>query len=63
MIQLAEPHKTPSLTFDGTLEIPRRAFVNMYDGAAKLLYEAIVDLGATRGPRCLAGSPRISSST
>ena len=26
--------------------MPRRAFVTMYDGAAKLIYEAVVDLGA-----------------
>ena len=26
--------------------MPRRAFVTMYDGAAKLVYEAVVDLGA-----------------
>ena len=39
MIQLAEPAKTPSLTFEGA-EVPRRAFVTMYDGAAKLIYEA-----------------------
>jgi primary-amine oxidase len=45
MIQLAEPDKTPSLTFEGA-ETPRRAFVTMYDGAAKLLYEAVVDLRA-----------------
>ncbi|MBW8711798.1 MAG: tyramine oxidase, partial [Mycobacterium sp.] len=46
MIQLAEPDKTPALTFEGAVEVPRRAFVSMYDGAAKLIYEAIVDLGA-----------------
>ena len=45
MIQLAEPGKTPELTFEG-METPRRAFVTMYDGAAKLIYEAVVDLGA-----------------
>jgi primary-amine oxidase len=45
MIQLAEPDKTPQLTFEGT-QVPRCAFVTMYDGAAKLMYEAIVDLGA-----------------
>jgi primary-amine oxidase len=46
MIQLAEPDKTPALTFDGAVGTPRRAFVSMYDGAAKLIYEAIIDLGA-----------------
>ena len=46
MIQLAEPGKTPELTFEGAVEVPRRAFVTMYDGAAKLIYEAVVDLGA-----------------
>ncbi len=45
MIQLAEPAKTRELTFDG-VEVPRRAFATMYDGAAKLIYEAVVDLGA-----------------
>jgi primary-amine oxidase len=45
MIHLAEPEKTRSLTFEGA-ETPRRAFVSMYDGAAKLVYEAVVDLGA-----------------
>src|SRR5690242_953166 len=45
MIQLAEPEKTPELTFEGT-QVARCAFVTMYDGAAKLVYEAIVDLGA-----------------
>ena len=46
MIQLAEPDKTPELTFEGAVEVSRRAFVTMYDGAAKLIYEAIVDLTA-----------------
>ena len=45
MIQLAEPAKTAELTFDPALEVPRRAFVTMYDAAAKLIYEAVVDLG------------------
>jgi len=46
MIQLAEPDKTAELTFEGIVDVPRRAFVTMYDGAAKLVYEAVVDLGA-----------------
>ena len=46
MIQLAEPDKTPELTFDGAMSVPRRAFVTLYDTAAKALYEAVVDLGA-----------------
>jgi primary-amine oxidase len=45
MIQLAEPTKARELTFEGA-EVPRRAFATMYDGAAKLIYEAVVDLGA-----------------
>ena len=46
MIQLAEPAKTPTLTFEGATDMPRRAFVTMYDAAAKMIYEAVVDLGA-----------------
>ncbi|MGD9516482.1 MAG: tyramine oxidase, partial [Mycolicibacterium sp.] len=46
MIQLAEPAKTASLTFVGEQDVPRRAFLTMYDAAAKLIYEAVVDLGA-----------------
>lgn len=46
MIQLAEPDKTPELTFDSALVVPRRAFVTMYDGAAKMIYEAVVDVVA-----------------
>ena len=45
MIHLAEPAKTADLTFDG-LEVPRCAFAVMYDGAAKLIHEAVVDIGA-----------------
>src|ERR1700676_4511239 len=46
MIQLAEPAKTPALTFDPAADVPRRAFVTAYDGAAKMLYEAVFDIGA-----------------
>ncbi len=46
MIQLAEPDKNPDLTFEGRTDVPRQAFVTMYDGAAKLIYEVVVDLGA-----------------
>src|ERR1700709_916411 len=45
MIQLAEPEKTPELTFAG-VDVPRRAFATCYDGAAKMIYEAIVDINA-----------------
>lgn len=46
MIQLAEPAKTESLTFDDDAATPRCAFVTMYDAAAKMIYEAVVDLTA-----------------
>ena len=46
MIQLAEPAKTAELTFAGA-DVPRCAFATMYDAAAKLIYEAVVDLGAS----------------
>src|ERR1700750_1550254 len=46
MIQLAEPDKTAELTFEGVAEVPRRAFITMYDAAAKMIYEAVVDLSA-----------------
>ncbi|MDY6998918.1 MAG: tyramine oxidase, partial [Actinomycetota bacterium] len=45
MIQLAEPEKNASLTFAG-IDVARRAFLTMYDSAAKTVYEAVVDLGA-----------------
>jgi Cu2+-containing amine oxidase len=45
MIQLAEPAKTAELTF-GSADVPRCAFATIYDGAAKMIYEAVVDLGA-----------------
>ncbi|HEX7825935.1 MAG TPA: tyramine oxidase, partial [Mycobacterium sp.] len=45
MIQLAEPAKTAELTFTGA-DVSRCAFATMYDAAAKLIYEAVVDLGA-----------------
>lgn len=45
MIQLAEPAKTAELSFEG-LDVPRCAFATMYDGAAKMVYEGVVDLGA-----------------
>ncbi|MDZ4232630.1 MAG: tyramine oxidase, partial [Dietzia sp.] len=35
MIQLAEPDKNAELTFDPAIPVPRRAFVTMYDAAAK----------------------------
>ena len=44
MISLAEPAKTAELTFTGGPEVPRQAFVTMYD--AKTIYEAVVDLDA-----------------
>ncbi|PRC47565.1 tyramine oxidase, partial [Mycobacterium sp. ITM-2017-0098] len=47
MIQLAEPAKTASLTFDDPAGTPRCAFVTMYDAAAKMIYEAVVDLTAS----------------
>ncbi len=37
MIQLAEPAKNAALSFGGMVDVPRRAFVTMYDGAAKLI--------------------------
>lgn len=46
MIQLAEPPKSKSLTFEGMPEVARRAFLTMYDSAVKMIYEAVVDLGA-----------------
>ncbi|MBJ7387000.1 MAG: tyramine oxidase, partial [Mycolicibacterium sp.] len=46
MIQLAEPSKNTGLTFEGVLDVPRCAFASMYDAAAKMIYEAVVDLGA-----------------
>ncbi len=46
MIQLAEPAKNAELTFEHGTDTPRRAFVTMYDAAAKMLYEAVVDLTA-----------------
>lgn len=46
MIQLAEPEKNAALTFEGLADIPRRAFLTMYDSAAKMVYEATVDLAA-----------------
>ena len=45
MISLAEPAKTAELTFEGS-QVPRQAFVTMYDAAAKLIYEAVVDIDA-----------------
>ncbi|MCW2514032.1 MAG: tynA1, partial [Mycobacterium sp.] len=45
MIHLAEPAKTAELTFTG--DVPRCAFATMYDAAAKMVYEAVVDLGAS----------------
>ncbi len=47
MIQLAEPAKTAELTFSGLDVPPRCAFATMYDAAAKLIYEAVVDLDAS----------------
>ncbi|OAN39684.1 primary-amine oxidase [Mycolicibacterium iranicum] len=46
MIQLAEPAKTEVLTFPAGVEVPRCAFITMYDAAAKMIYEAVVDLTA-----------------
>lgn len=46
MIQLAEPDKNSQLTFESMADVPRRAFCTMYDGAAKLIYESVVDIGA-----------------
>src|ERR1700754_806277 len=46
MIQLAEPAKTATLTFAGA-DVPRCAFATMYDGAAKMIYEAVVDVRAS----------------
>ena len=43
MISLAEPPKQPDLTFDAVLPA-RRGFVVAYDNAAKMVYEAVVDL-------------------
>ena len=66
MIQLAEPDKNPELTFEGLSDIPRRAFVTMYDAAAKMIYEAVVDLKARvidSWKPIPAGSRPISSST
>ena len=66
MIQLAEPDKNAELTFEGTTDVPRRAFVTMYDAATKLIYEAVVDLGARvmdSWNRYPAGSRPTSSSS
>src|SRR4051794_26494923 len=46
MIQLAEPDKNAQLTFESMSDVPRRAFVTMYDAAVKLVYESVVDIGA-----------------
>lgn len=46
MISLAEPAKAAELTFAGRQDVPRQAFVTMYDAAAKMIYEAIVDIDA-----------------
>lgn len=66
MISLAEPAKTPTLTFEGVDGVSRRALATMYDGAAKLVYEAIVDpapASSTRGSRYPDASRPTSSST
>src|SRR5436190_4495128 len=42
-------------------ETPRRAFVSMYDGVAKLIYEAVVDLGADRKSTRLNSSHTVIS--
>src|SRR4051794_13157972 len=46
MIQLPEPEKNAQLTYQSMTDIPRRAFCTMYDAAAKLIYESVVDVGA-----------------
>ncbi len=46
MIQLAEPAKPAALTFTSDDDVPREAFVTMYDPGAKMLYEATVDVRA-----------------
>src|SRR6202171_4931429 len=46
MIQLAEPDKTPDLTFEGAAELRRRAFVTMYGASVKWIYESVFDVGA-----------------
>src|SRR3954465_9669776 len=46
MIQLAEPEKNAQLTYQSMTDVPRRAFCTMYDAAAKLIYESVVDIGA-----------------
>ncbi|MDT5285670.1 MAG: primary-amine oxidase [Mycobacterium sp.] len=46
MIQLAESEKTPELTFDPAIPVPRRAFVTAYDAAVKMVYESVVDIVA-----------------
>lgn len=45
-IQLAEPDKGPTLTFDPWQPVARRAFVTAYDPAVRMLYEAVVDITA-----------------
>ncbi|KRD13019.1 tyramine oxidase [Mycobacterium sp. Root265] len=45
MISLAEPAKTAALTFEGA-QVPRQVFATMYDAAAKMIYEAVVDIDA-----------------
>ena len=45
MISLAEPAKPAGLVFDPAAPPPREAFVVAYDGAEKMVYEGIVDLG------------------
>lgn len=44
MISLAEPDKTPTLTFDAAAQPPRKAFVVAYVREEKLVYEGVVDL-------------------
>jgi len=66
MIQLAEPDKTAELTFEGIVDVPRRAFVTMYDGAASWSTRrssTSARVSSTRGSRCRAASRPTSSST
>ena len=46
MISLAEPAKPAGLVFDPAAPPPREAFVVAYDGAQKMLFEGVVDVGA-----------------
>ena len=43
MIQLAEPDKAAELTFEGIVDVPRRAFVTMDNGMPILVFNLLTD--------------------